>query len=157
MERKEISVRKLVTLVGFAIVMGLAGATAVSAASPRAATINVHSLFEVPGGTFTAEGPICRSGTTSDATRIVERGHDVFLILNRKTFVCDDGSGTFTLRIHAIFRACDQTDTSSWTVIDGTGRYVHLTGQGKGVGTYFPGNGCEADGIDDRLTGVVRR
>ena len=55
-------------------------------------------------------------------------------------------------RIHA----CDQTDTSSWSVIDGTGRSAHLTGQGTGVGTYFPGNGCEAEGIDDVLIGSVR-
>jgi hypothetical protein len=156
MEGKEISVRKLVTLVGLLVVMGLANATTVGAAGPGPVTINVHGLFAVPGGTFTAEGPICGSGTTSDATRIVERGHDVFLILNRKTFVCDDGSGTFTLRIDAVFRACDQTDTSSWSVIDGTGRYDHLTGQGTGVGTYFPGDGCEADGIDDLLSGLVR-
>ncbi len=78
MEEKETSVRKLVTLVGLVMVVGLVGATAVSAAGPRPATINVHSLFEVPAGTFTAEGPICSSGTTSDATRIIERGHDVF-------------------------------------------------------------------------------
>jgi len=156
MEQKEGSMRNLVTLIGLVIVMGLAGGTAVSAAGPAPVTINVHSLFEGPGGTFTAEGPICNSGTTSDATRIVERGHDVFLILNRKTFVCEDGSGTFTLRIDAEFHACDQTDTSSWSVIAGSGRYGPLTGHGTGVGTYFPGNGCEADGIDDLLTGLVR-
>ena len=128
---------------------------AVAAAATVDATIDVHSAFADPTGSFTADSPaLCPEGTTSDETRIV--GSDrVLNFKNVKTFTCADGSGTFTLRINAQVMPCDSTNRGAWSVIGGTGAYDGLRGAGVLVGTYFPNDACDAEGIDDHLTGTL--
>ncbi|HET9853391.1 MAG TPA: hypothetical protein VFP56_12940 [Candidatus Limnocylindrales bacterium] len=136
-----------------ALTMAAAPVAAVTVAS---ATIDVHSVFEAGTGTFTADSAVlCDSGTTSDTTQIAGNGRTL-TFHNLKTFECDDGSGTFTLRIQARYMPCDSTDSGVWTVAGGTGAYEGLLGSGSLVGTYFPNVPCEAEGIDDHLIGVLR-
>jgi hypothetical protein len=119
------------------------------------ATIEVHQPFDQPEGTFTADSDVlCASGTTSDVVRLTGNG-SVINIRDIKTFTCADGSGTFTLKIQAQVRPCETTDQGAWTVIGGTGDYEQLRGAGTLVGTYFPNNACDAEGINDRLTGKL--
>jgi hypothetical protein len=135
------------------LVLGV-GAFPASAATPVDATIDVHSVFGDPG-TFTADSAVlCVTGTTSDVTRVTG-GERVLNFHNLKTFTCADGSGTFTLRIQAQVKPCDSTDRGVWSVAGGTGDYEGLRGAGKLVGTYFPNDACDAEGIDDHLTGTL--
>ena len=48
-------------------------------------------------------------------------------------FVCDDGSGTFTMKTHARVDYTNiegQLDTRTWEIESGTGDYVTLSGSG---------------------------
>jgi len=144
--------RRILLLVGLALFVG---AVPTAAAAAVNATIEVHSPFSGDGGTFTADSAaLCPAGTTSDVTSITGNGA-VLNITNFKTFTCSDGSGTFTLRIQAHVRPCEATDWGAWSVVRGTGDYVSLRGAGTLIGTYFPNNACDAEGIDDVLTGVL--
>jgi hypothetical protein len=136
------------------LIGALPGAAAAAGATVDA-TIDVHSVFSNPTGTFTADSPVlCAAGTTSDETRVV--GSDrVLNFKNVKTFTCADGSGTFTLRLNAQVMPCSSTDRGVWSVIGGTGAYEGLRGAGTIVGSYFPNDACDAEGIDDHLTGTL--
>ncbi len=128
---------------------------AAAAATAAPATIDGHGLFSEDHSSFSAESPyLCPDGTTTDLVRFVGHGREV-LIKDVKTFNCTDGSGTFTLKINARVRDCDSTDNFTWVVAGGTGDYARLRGAGTGVGTYFPPSACEAEGIDDHLTGTL--
>ena len=135
------------------LVLGISALPA-AAATVVDATIDVHSVFGEPG-TFTADSDVlCGEGTTSDVTRVTGRGRTL-TIHNLKTFTCQDGSGTFTLRLEAQVKPCDSTDQGAWSVAGGTGDYERLRGAGNLVGTYFPNDACDAEGIDDHLTGTL--
>jgi hypothetical protein len=134
----------------------LMSAMPVSALTTADATIDVRSHFSESAGTFTADSALlCESGTTSDVTTIAGNGRTI-TFHNLKTFTCADGSGTFTLRLQAQVKPCDANTWGVWSVAGGTGDYEGLQGTGTLVGTYFPGDACTADGIDDHLTGVLR-
>ncbi len=128
---------------------------AAAAATVAPVTIDIHGAFSDEHGSFVADSPyLCAGGTTSDFVRFVGHG-SVVLIKDVKTFDCADGSGSFTLRAQAKVRGCEATDSFNWVVAGGTGAYASLHGAGKGIGTYFPPNACEAEGIDDHLTGML--
>ena len=147
--------RRTMTVLGALVALALSAAP-VGAVTTAEATIEVHTGFEDGGGTFTAESDLlCASGTTSDATLIAGNGRAI-TFHNLKTFVCDDGTGTFTLRLEAQVKPCSATTFGVWSVAGGTGDYAGLRGSGSVVGTYFPNDACDAEGIDDLLTGVVR-
>ena len=147
--------RRTMTVLGALVALALS-ATPVGAVSTADATIEVHSLFEDGGGTFTADSELlCAGGTTSDSTIIAGNGRAI-TFHNLKTFDCADGSGTFTLRLQAQVKPCNSTTSGAWSVAGGTGNYEGLLGNGTLVGTYFPNDACDAVGIDDRLTGVLR-
>jgi opacity protein-like surface antigen len=145
------------TLTLLAVLAALLATAAPAAAITTAeATIDVHSSFSEPGGTFTADSALlCDSGTTSDVTAIAGNGR-ALTFHNMKTFTCADDSGTFTLRLQANVRFCEPATQGAWNVVGGTGAYEGLKGAGSLVGTYFPGDVCNAEGIDDHLTGVLR-
>ncbi len=148
--------RKLLVPVGLALLLAVANVIPVTASEgSRRVIVYVHSTFDSPTGTFTARGPVCGSGITSDVVVVTSRGRRLFFDV-RKTFTCADGSGTFTFHILATVRPCDPLDHGIWTVVGGTGRYDDLRGAGTDVGRYFPGDSCNADGIDDIFTGVMR-
>ena len=66
-----------------------------------------------------------------------------------KTLDCEDGSGTFTIRVNAATVFGSPTDQGGWSVASGTGDYEGLVGGGYLVGTYVE------TGIIDLYTGVV--
>jgi hypothetical protein len=78
-------------------------------------------------------GLICAKGTLVDTSLIFVgfQGGQGFQVQVRKTFTCDDGSGTFfvKLQVHGQF---DGTETFSWVVQGGTGKYQSLRGSGNG-------------------------
>lgn len=91
-------------------------------------------------GTFEASGSavdngtICDSGTVDD-TRIIFVGFQSgrgAQIPVRKTFTCDDGSGTFFVKIQVHLDFESSTETFSWVTLGGTGDYAHLKGSGSG-------------------------
>ena len=70
-----------------------------------------------------------------------------------KTFTCDDGSGTFTIKVQAKALPGAPTDSGGFAVTDGTGDFENLHGGGKLVGdrTAYP------NGIIDVYTGVLMK
>ena len=107
-------------------------------------------------GTFTASGgTLCAAGTTSDGpVRVTEGRRSAALTFHlERTFICDDGSGTWTVRIQAHVQPCDENDYGSWVVTGGTGAYTALRGAGQLIGTYYPGDACNAEGIVDEFSG----
>jgi hypothetical protein len=131
-----------IVLIVSAISMGaVMPAASASATTPSA----VH--FDVPT-TFGAVNRFTASGAAVDNGLICSRG-DVIDVIGKasgfqsglggnflvvKEFVCDDGSGSFTvkLQVRLDFRA--GTDTFSWVILGGTSDYADLHGRGSGVG-----------------------
>jgi hypothetical protein len=117
--------------------------TPAAAASPEQVTIVSPMTFNPDGfnfGTFDASGSavdnglICESGTVDD-TRIIFAGFQSgrgAQIPVRKTFTCDDGSGTFFVKIQVHLDFATATESFSWVVLGGTGAYEHLRGSGDG-------------------------
>ena len=147
--------RRTITVCGALIALALSAAP-VGAVTAATATINVHSTFDGAPGTFTADSDLlCDSGTTTDSTLIAGNGRAI-TFHNLKTFDCADDSGTFTLRLEAKVMPCSSTTTGVWSVAGGTGDYEDLRGTGSLIGSYFPNDACDAEGIDDQLVGTVR-
>ena len=103
-------------------------------------TITVQTVEAATGeasGPFTAAGPICPSGVTYTESRDTsgfERGFGGQIRVT-KLFVCDDGSGSFELKLNVAIRFGPFSDTYNWVVVDGTGAYADLRGTGSGTGT----------------------
>lgn len=122
--------------------MGVFGS--VSAASPQQVQIVSHMNFNPDGpnfGDFTATGSavdsglVCGSGSVVD-TGIVFAGFQSdrsIQILVRKTFTCDDGSGTFFVKIQVHLDLETATESFSWVVKGGTDDYANLRGSGSGT------------------------
>jgi len=142
-------------LVALALVALSTGAVA---AKQSTVTIDVSGDLGAGGGIFTADGDaLCPAGTTTDVATVHSAG-PVTTFRDLKTFTCADLSGTFTLSIVARVMDCAMNDYGTWRVVGGTGDYAGLRGHGLLVGTYYggAGNHCDADGIDDHLTGKVK-
>ncbi|OGO35333.1 MAG: hypothetical protein A2W35_22150 [Chloroflexi bacterium RBG_16_57_11] len=105
-------------------------------------------------GTFIANGPavdagvLCPTGTTVDLSALGSGGQSNrrLNLLVHKEFTCDDGSGTFQVKLEV---KLDERGFANWNVLRGTGDYVHLAGTGKLVGIPFEG------GITDYYTGKM--
>jgi hypothetical protein len=113
--------------------------------------------FVVAEGTFQADGGgLCASGTTAqpDGVEVTARRRTLTYKLD-KVFTCNDGSGTFTLHVRALYLPCAPADRGVWSVVAGTGDYEGLRGSGVLVGTYFPGPCDDAEGIQDVYAGHV--
>ena len=84
-------------------------------------------------GAASSGGLICASGTLVDTSLIFVgfQGGQGFQVQVRKTFTCDDGSGTFFVKLQ-IQGQFDGTETFSWVVQGGTGNYASLRGSGNG-------------------------
>jgi hypothetical protein len=129
--------RPLLVLVALAALM----LAAAPAAHAQETTITTHITFPEEGepfGTFTANEPLCPSGTFVDefvggggAFRSDRFFYSAFTI--RKVLTCDDGSGTFTILFHPQFNpttpeSCLQA--GPFAVVGGTGDYAMLSGHG---------------------------
>jgi hypothetical protein len=122
----------------------LAIAAPVAARSPQGVTIVSHVTFNPDGpnyGDFTATGDavdsgvICASGTFVDtglrfAGYQSDRGMVQLLVV--KEFTCDDGSGTFVVKLQIQANFDTGIETFSWVVLGGTGDYASLHGAGSG-------------------------
>jgi hypothetical protein len=138
--------RLLIAALGASIAL-LTVIAPVAAATPKPATIDVVNTFagDPTTGTFTAVGSavdsglICPSGTTVDTRNGFAGGQSgrKLQILVIKEFTCEDGSGTFLIKmqVHIDFAT---GETFTWVVLSGTGEYGHLQGSGQGVTASLP-------------------
>ena len=144
-----------VARLGFAI--GLLGALLVaptaSAAAPPTTTIRIDIVFEVSEDFTTTGGVLCPSGTAETGPIFAAGfgrmglGNGTFHLI--KTLTCEDGSGTFQIKVNA-----GQTPTGTiggFSVVGGTGAYAGLSGGGSLVGT-----GTDV-GINDLYTGRLTK
>ena len=147
------------------LIIGAAVATAVAAlsSSPVDAGPPLDVTFEVPTtiseegptfGPFTASGAavdagdMCPSGDTIDlfgrASGGTPRGVNIQVV---KIFTCDDGSGSFIVKLQV--RIDRKGDNFQWVVLDGDGAYERLHGVGSGFGFPIP------DGVFDVYQGQL--
>jgi hypothetical protein len=127
-------------------ILALALAPAAQAATTPV-EIDIHIVFD-EGELFTASG-ICPSGEAfSYGHLIVGNGRATTFHLF-KDLVCDDGSGTLTIRVDASFVNGTAGTIGGWNVVGGTGDWAGVSGGGKIVGLAFDG------GIDDHYTGKL--
>jgi hypothetical protein len=144
--------RSRLVLVALAALM-LAAAPAAYAQEP---TITTHITFPEEGepfGTFSANEPLCPSGTFVDEF-VGGGGRDVSAFTIRKFLTCDDGSGTFTILFHPQFNpttpeSCLQA--GPFAVVGGTGDYATLSGHGD-----FCLSGTGENTGTETFTGVFR-
>ena len=138
------------TTIAVTLVAAALGALPAAAAPPQTVTFTVIEQFDSPSGVFASDGSVvCESGTTTNNSFASGFQSDRGVIFHvRKTITCSDGSGTFTLQLHARsgFNVGDIT-YGPWVVWDGTGDYANLRGQGTVTGTFIP------DGVSDVYTG----
>jgi hypothetical protein len=85
-------------------------------------------------GRFTASSPFCSSGRAYD-TRQINDGSSVTVW---RVHTCDDGSGSFTAFMP--FARAEHGGNGSWKIVEGTGRYAQLRGQGTYMGTLLSGD-----------------
>ena len=102
-------------------------------------TITATESEDGPGGSFTATGgAICDSGLAANVN--VEFTDSLFISDN--SFTCADGSGSFILRGEVVVDPDAEEDPQrlegTWTVLEGTGDYSDLTGDGVVVSTAQP-------------------
>jgi len=121
--------------------------------------IKVETHFYPTGnsGPFIASGPAVDAGLicpTGIATDIYLKGEGLqsgiggtYLVF--KQFVCDNGTGTFTMKLVA--RTDFRGDNAHWNISSGTETYENLIGAGKDVGVYFP----DYSGVTDYFSGMV--
>ena len=117
-----------------------------------------------PDGTFTATGPavaeglVCESGETIllDGSATGWQSNRLFNFKVLKEFVCDDGSGSFfvKLEVHYDFAATPEYNEFNWTIKGGTGDYEDLHGSGSGMGLYAD-PATPPDGVLDTYEGKV--
>ena len=132
------SIGALLAAAALGMLMPLA---AVQASPGVAAAFDVTTTLGSPsGGPFTATGPavdaglLCVSGWTTDVSLGINgngKNGSNFQVL--KSFICDDGSGSFLLKLQV--RSDRKGDNYSWQVAGGTGAYMRLQGTGSGYGT----------------------
>jgi len=134
---------------------------------PEQVTIISPMTFNPVGfnfGTFDASGSavdnglLCDSGTVDD-TRVsfagFERGRSVQIPV-RKTFTCDDPSGTFFVKIQVHLDFATAMESFSWVVQGGTGAYEHLRRSGRGS-TVSDGSDPQTGNINTYVGFLVHR
>ena len=139
---------------------------AAGAAPPEQVTFEGPAYFagqDAGTGFFTATGPavdsgaMCPGGAVTDVyTKIAPKmgqspnGFNMQIV---KDFTCDDDSGTFSikLQVHITY-----FPTFNWVVVDGTGAYEDLKGNGNGYGAFpLPVGAPEPIGVWDVYEGKL--
>lgn len=147
--RKLILIAAVAALFLVALPIGSAGAT-----PPEQVTFEGPAYFAGPDigtGSFTATGPavdsgtMCQTGTVADmytkaAPKSGQSPNGVNLQIV-KELTCDDGTGTFMIKLQVHIA---DYPTFNWVVVDGTGDYEKLKGNGSGFGA-FPLFGTDPD------------
>jgi len=127
-----------------AVLTVLAVVAPAAAGSPKSVTIVSHVTFN-PGdfntGDFSASGAaagsvVCPEGTFVDtfihfAGFQSDRG--VVQLQVDKTFTCDDGSGSFFVKLQIQANFDTGLETFAWVANGGTGAYTGLRGSGGGT------------------------
>lgn len=136
--------------IGLACVVAVSAATALaarSAASPFELVLTGRYEPWPPGcnaddldnqcwevsvaGTFTSDAPFCESGTTEE---------DVHSRAGIRRYMCDDGSGSLTLKISNPGNEYRTGAQGDWAIVEGSGRYENLRGRGTYVGELLSGD-----------------
>ena len=139
---------RITSLVLGAIAAAALVAAPVAAGAARPVTISLSVDFGTGAEDFTATGAFCPAGSAvSDAYRT---GGPTGVFHVDKTFTCDDGTGTLSISLDAVFQNNRGGTIGGWRIVGGTGDYAGALGGGQivGVGTSV--------GIDDTYTGVIR-
>ena len=140
--------RRIATLaLGGVLLIALAAPVQAAGAAPTTIRLEAVDTTE----TFTTTGPLCASGTAESFDFHFGGSDDSHAgsFHLKKTLTCDDGSGSFTIRVNAATVFGSPTDQGGWSVEGGTGAYAGLHGGGSLVGTYTD------TGIIDMYTGRV--
>jgi hypothetical protein len=144
---------------GFAAVVLLLASTVSGAmAAPRPALIVIEIDLDTSTETFTTDSPLlCPTG---DAFTDFHKAAGGFKAAGsfhlNKLLVCDDGSGTFVIRVDAGANfVVGNGTTGGWSVVPGSGTrdYVGLKGGGNVVGINQSGGDVE---LIDYYSGQVR-
>ncbi len=122
--------------------MGASGSSSVPAAArPVPFTIHEVVVFGSPADpTFTAEGPICSSGTVHDDfthTAAWKGEASKFFLMGSSVYTCADGSGTILARKKVFITYSEDGSLTNWgpfEITGGTGAYAGLRGNGSDVG-----------------------
>jgi hypothetical protein len=133
---------RLLTL--FTLAVALAIGTNAASAGPEQIAPFKFAMTSAPDGPFTATGHgLCPSGQASTLFVAVPRTFpDGSLDLDvNKSYVCDDGSGSFEMLIFVRLKLVNGQFTNNfrWMITNGTGAYEDLTGSGTGEGTAIDG------------------
>jgi len=121
--------------------------------------VHIEHPYDPTPGPFTATGPavdtgvVCPTGDVFDLSfkRSGPPGGTFRILRVLKQFLCDDGSGTFDVKLVVRLDLTTPGTTASWRVVGGTGDYVGLHGNGKLVGIpIVPGSGI-LDIYDGRM------
>lgn len=161
MRTRQPGVRRTWAIIAALLALGVVAAPA-AAAPPLASVTIVSDVTFVEGGPnvgeFTTNGAatdaglICESGTFVDTgirfAGFQGRQGEVQLQVY-KTFTCDDGSGTFDLRMQIQANFDTGLETFQWVVTGGTDDYAAL--RGAGTGTTVPREGGNTNTYVGRL------
>lgn len=123
---------------------------AASAATSGEITLTVDGF----GGseTFVSSGGFfCPSGTAESFDFMFAGGGRAGTFHLKKTFTCDDNSGSLTIYLSAATANGSPQDQGGWKVVSGTGDYAGIKGGGNLVGDYVGG------GVIDHYVGVLTR
>jgi hypothetical protein len=122
-----------------------------------AVTIETQKPFGPSPGTFASTGAISESGTFVNSSVILGRLDASDSVTVDVTQRFESALGTFTLRAAISQTATEDphvlSDHGSWVVIDGTGIYTTLQGQGRVTGSADD----HLDLIRRTYNGTVRR
>ena len=151
MRTRQPGVRPILATLSALLALGVVAAPAAAAAPPQGVTIVSDVTFanegpnfgdfEATGATVDA-GTMCASGTfVDDGIRFAgfqgRQGDIQIQVL--KTFTCDDGSGTFSLKMQIQATPDTGIETFQWVITGGTEDYDSL--RGSGTGTTVPREG----------------
>ena len=104
--------------------------------------MEVVDIVGASGETFVASGDavdngvVCATGTVDDLSVEPSGGSGTYTILHVvKRFYCDDGSGTFDIKMLVRLNNTTLQTSARWKFVGGTGSYTSLHGQGYLQGT----------------------
>jgi hypothetical protein len=133
---------KVAMLAAILVLMTFAGP--IGAASPKSVNIVSHVTFNPDGpnyGDFDASGNavdsslLCASGTFVDTgIRFAgfQSNRGIVQLQVVKEFTCDDGTGTFVVKLQIQANFDTGIESFTWVVLGGTGEYGSLHGSGSG-------------------------
>ncbi len=134
-----------------AILATLATGLATSASASPSQPISI-ATSKPPGpvpGTFAASGAFADSGTINNLSFAPSAFGSPTFGVSHITILFAGSAGTFTLKAQITETLTSDpnvlTDNGTWTIIDGTGAYANLRGQGTVVGT-----------VDDNVNLITR-